>query len=106
MIILNAHRINNGELPYLNKKGGDFFFDNREDNESILNTILDLVNRRLPMFNSKWNKVKDIQILSPTRKGVLGVENLNNELQAILNPPNSIRKKEKLRILFLELAIK
>lgn len=97
MIILNAHRINNGELPYLNKKGGDFFFDNREDNESILNTILDLVNRRLPMFNSKWNKVKDIQILSPTRKGVLGVENLNNELQDILNPPNKYKKERKIK---------
>ena len=50
--------------------------------KNILNTILDLVNRRLPMFNPKWNKIKDIQILSPTRKGILGVENLNNELQA------------------------
>ncbi|MDU2490178.1 MAG: ATP-dependent RecD-like DNA helicase [Clostridium celatum] len=97
MIILNAHRINNGELPYLNKKGGDFFFDNREDNENILATILDLVNRRLPMFNSKWNKVKDIQILSPTRKGILGVENLNNELQAILNPPDKFKKEKKIK---------
>ena len=50
MIITNAHRINNGELPYLNKKGGDFFFDNRESNEEILSTILDLVNRRLPLL--------------------------------------------------------
>ena len=97
MIILNAHRINNGELPYLNKKGGDFFFDNREDNENILSTILDLINRRLPMFNSKWNKVKDIQILSPTRKGILGVENLNNELQAILNPPDKYKKEKKIK---------
>lgn len=97
MIILNAHRINNGELPYLNKKDGDFFFDNRENNESILQTILDLVNRRIPMFNSKWNKVKDIQILSPTRKGVLGIENLNNELQAILNPPDKYKKERKFK---------
>lgn len=97
MIILNAHRINNGELPYLNKKGGDFFFDNRENNESILQTILDLVNRRIPMFNSKWNKVKDIQILSPTRKGILGIENLNNELQAILNPPDKYKKERKFK---------
>lgn len=97
MIILNAHRINNGELPYLNKKDGDFFFDNRENNESILQTILDLVNRRIPMFNSKWNKVKDIQILSPTRKGILGIENLNNELQAILNPPDKYKKERKFK---------
>ena len=93
MIITNAHRINNGELPYLNKKGGDFFFDNRESNEEILETILDLVNRRLPLFNSKWNKIRDFQVLSPTRKGILGVDNLNNELQSILNPPSKDKKE-------------
>lgn len=97
MIILNAHRINNGELPYLNKKGGDFFFDNRESNDDILKTILDLVNRRLPVFNPKWSKVKDFQILSPTRKGLLGVDNLNNELQAILNPPSQYKKEKKVK---------
>ena len=95
MIITNAHRINNGELPYLNKKGGDFFFDNRESNEEILETILDLVNRRLPLFNSKWNKIRDFQVLSPTRKGILGVDNLNNELQSILNPPSKDKKERK-----------
>ena len=97
MIITNAHRINNGELPYLNKKGGDFFFDNRESNEEILETILDLVNRRLPLFNSKWNKIRDFQVLSPTRKGILGVDNLNNELQSILNPPSKDKKEIKFK---------
>ena len=97
MIITNAHRINNGELPYLNKKGGDFFFDNRESNEEILETILDLVNRRLPLFNSKWNKIRDFQVLSPTRKGILGVDNLNNELQSILNPPSKDKKERKFK---------
>lgn len=97
MIITNAHRINNGELPYLNKKGGDFFFDNRESNEEILDTILDLVNRRLPLFNSKWNKIRDFQVLSPTRKGILGVDNLNNELQSILNPPSKDKKERKFK---------
>lgn len=97
MIITNAHRINNGELPYLNKKGGDFFFDNRESNEEILETILDLVNRRLPLFNSKWNKIRDFQVLSPTRKGTLGVDNLNNELQSILNPPSKDKKERKFK---------
>ena len=97
MIILNAHKINNGELPYLNKKGGDFFFDNREKNEEILATILDLINRRLPTFNSKWSKIKDIQILSPTRKGVLGVDNLNNEIQGILNPPDKYKNEKKVK---------
>lgn len=97
MIITNAHRINNGELPYLNKKGGDFFFDNRESNEEILETILDLVNRRLPLFNSKWNKIRDFQVLSPTRKGILGVDNLNNELQSILNPPSKDKNERKFK---------
>lgn len=97
MIITNAHRINNGELPYLNKKGGDFFFDNRESNEEILETILDLVNRRLPLFNSKWNKIRDFQVLSPTRKGILGVDNLNNELQSILNPHSKDKKERKFK---------
>lgn len=103
MIITNAHRINNGELPYLNKKGGDFFFDNRESNEEILSTILDLVNRRLPLFNPKWDKTRDIQVLSPTRKGILGVDNLNNELQAILNPPSKNKKERNIKdIIFRE----
>lgn len=97
MIITNAHRINNGELPYLNKKGGDFFFDNRESNEEILETILDLVNRRLPLFNSKCSKIRDFQVLSPTRKGILGVDNLNNELQSILNPPSKDKKERKFK---------
>lgn len=97
MIIVNAHKINNGELPYLNKKDGDFFFDSRENIDDILKTIIDLINRRLPNFNSRWNKVKDIQILSPTRKGVLGVENLNNELQKILNPSSNHKKEKSVR---------
>lgn len=103
MIIVNAHKINNGELPYLNKKDGDFFFDSRENMDDILKTIIDLINRRLPNFNSKWNKVKDIQILSPTRKGLLGVENLNNELQQILNPQAEHKKEKKVKeVIFRE----
>lgn len=97
MIIVNAHKINSGELPYLNKKDGDFFFDSRENVDDILKTIIDLINRRLPNFNSKWNKVKDIQILSPIRKGILGVENLNNEIQKILNPPSNHKKEKNVR---------
>ena len=103
MIIVNAHKINNGEMPYLNKKGGDFFFDARDEVENILSTILDLVNRRLPSFNSKWSKIWDIQVLSPTRKGLLGVDNLNNEIQAILNPSSKDKKEKQVRdIVFRE----
>ena len=103
MIIVNAHKINNGEMPYLNKKGGDFFFDARDEVENILSTVLDLVNRRLPSFNTKWSKIWDIQVLSPTRKGILGVDNLNNEIQAILNPSCKDKKEKQVRdIVFRE----
>ena len=71
--------------------------------ENILSTILDLVNRRLPSFNSKWSKIWDIQVLSPTRKGLLGVDNLNNEIQAILNPSSKDKKEKQVRdIVFRE----
>ncbi len=55
------------------------------------------------MFNSKWSKIRDIQVLSPTRKGPLGVDNLNNEIQNILNPPDSKKREKKVRdIVFRE----
>ncbi|MBQ6820055.1 MAG: ATP-dependent RecD-like DNA helicase [Clostridium sp.] len=103
LIVTNAHKINNREMPILNRRDGDFFFENREDYNEILNTIIDLINRRLPRFNSSWDKYRDIQILTPTRKGVLGVQNLNNELQNILNPKSpSKREKELKDVIFRE----
>lgn len=86
MIIVNAHRINEGLMPYLNKKDKDFFFLKREGNDNVLNTIIELINTRLPKFNKEWDKLKDMQVLTPTRKGTLGVSNLNESLQEILNP--------------------
>ena len=97
LIVTNAHKINNGEMPILNRKDGDFFFENREDVNEILRTIIDLINRRLPKFNSNWDKYRDIQILTPTRKGILGVQNLNNELQNILNPKSPDKKEKDLK---------
>ena len=84
MIIVNAHKINNGEPLYLNTKG-------KSTNEEILNEIIGLVNERLPKFY-KVDKLKDIQVLSSMRKGELGVTNLNIELQKYLN------KKEKFKV--------
>lgn len=103
MIVTNAHKINNGEMPCLNKKDGDFFFDHKEDNNEILDTIIDLINRRLPKFNPSLNKLKDIQILTPMRKGILGVQNLNNKLQESLNPPSPSKKEKEIKeIIFRE----
>lgn len=95
MIIVNAHKINSGEMPLLNEKNKDFYFIKDEEQTSILNTIVDLIDKRLPKFNSKWNKLQHIQILSPMRKGILGVQNLNKKLQSTLNPkhPNKAEKE-------------
>lgn len=103
LITVNAHRINNGEMPLLNQKGKDFYFIREENLDIILNTVLDLANRRLPNFNKKWSKVRDIQVLSPMKKGILGVINLNEKLQQILNPPANNKKERKAKgIIFRE----
>jgi exodeoxyribonuclease V alpha subunit len=96
MIILNAHRINHGELPILNVKNKDFFYDRRESEEEILKTLTDLVTRRLPGFGD-YHSLKDIQILVPMRKGLVGVNQLNVELQSVLNPPASFKKEKSSR---------
>lgn len=95
LIITNAHRINNGEMPHLNQKNKDFYFIRNEDMEGILNTVVDLANRRLPNFNKKWDKKRDIQVLSPMKKGTLGIVNLNEKLQEILNPPSNAKKEKR-----------
>ena len=97
LIVVNAHRINEGEMPILNQKDKDFFFINENDQEKILNTIIDLMNRRLPKFNASWDKLKDIQVLTPMRKGTLGVNNLNINLQQIFNPPSKDKKERTSR---------
>jgi len=94
MIILNAHRINRGEYPYLNVKEKDFFIDRKEEPERILDSLIDLTCRRLPKYGN-YHPMRDIQILVPMKKGTIGVHNLNLELQKVLNPP-SPQKKEKL----------
>ena len=89
LITVNAHRINSGEMPYLNKKGND--------TDSIMTTIIDLINRRLPKFNADWDKLRDIQVLTPMRKGTLGVLNMNERIQEVLNPPESHKKEKKVK---------
>lgn len=103
LIVTNAHKINNGEMPYINRRDGDFFFENKDNVDLILSTIIDLINRRLPNFKKAWDKYRDIQILTPTRKGILGVQNLNNKLQEVLNPKSpSKREKELKEVIFRE----
>ena len=97
MIIVNAHKINNGEMPILNKRGKDFYFIENNEPEKILDSIVSLINTRLPKFNKEWDKMKHIQILSPMRKGILGIENLNEKLQRILNPKSSYKKEKEYR---------
>ena len=94
MIVVNAHKINNGEPLFLNVKNKDFFFLRKNTNEEILNEIIGLVSERLPKFY-KFDKLKDIQVLTSMRKGDLGVNNLNIELQKYLNPPSKYKQEEE-----------
>ena len=84
-------------MPYLNKKGNDFYFIKEDDTDSIMTTIIDLINRRLPKFNADWDKLRDIQVLTPMRKGTLGVLNMNERIQEVLNPPESHKKEKKVK---------
>ncbi|WP_055071464.1 ATP-dependent RecD-like DNA helicase [Clostridium massiliamazoniense] len=97
LIVVNAHRINRGEMPKLNEKGKDFYFLKEENQDKILELIVDLINRRLPNFNGKWDKYKDIQILAPMKKGTLGVINLNQKLQEVLNPKKPYKDEKEFR---------
>lgn len=101
LIITNAHRINKGEMPFLNQKNKDFYFIKEENQEGLLKVLLDLVSYRLANFNQSWDRKKDIQVLSPMKKGLLGVLSLNEKLQEILNPPSKDKKERKQRSLIL-----
>ncbi len=93
LIITNAHKINDGEMPTLNVKDNDFFFLPRNGDLDIARTVVDLWQNRLP--KSYGEEIADnIQVISPSRKGTAGTESLNKLLQEALNPPSS-RKREK-----------
>ena len=87
LIVRNAHAINRGEMPILNQKGGNFFFERKPLAEDAARTIVELCGTRLPKFLKTFEPMRDIQVLSPTKKGECGVLALNNMLQAALNPP-------------------
>lgn len=96
-IVLNAHRINRGEMPLLNGRGSDFFFERRDSAASAAESIVALITRRLPGYLGYPEgqriplAVRNIQALSPGRRGECGVNILNAMLQAALNPPGEGR---------------
>ena len=95
MIVYNAHRINRGESPRLNAKGSDFFFERAVSPSDAAKRIVTLCSARLPGFLG-LDPVRQMQVLSPTKKGECGVWMLNQLLQAEFNPPAS-GKHERVR---------
>ena len=91
-IVLNAHKINKGEKVALDNNSKDFLFLKRDEANVIISVIITLIQKKLPHYVNA--KELDIQVLTPMRKGQLGVERLNDILQQYLNPP-STEKKEK-----------
>lgn len=94
MIIENAHRINNGERPHLNVNSKDFFFIKERNMNNVAETILDLVDHRLTSYYNV-NK-NDIQVLTPMKRGEVGINNLNNLIQERLNPKDKNKAEKKM----------
>lgn len=90
LIVTNAHRIVKGEMPILNETKKDFFFMQRINKELIAKTIIDLCKTRLPQSYG-FSPLDDIQVLCPGKKGVLGTYDLNERLQAALNPADELK---------------
>jgi len=103
LIISNAHRINEGRLPILDRKDADFFFLRRETEESISGTVVDLVKNRLPRTYGD-GIVSKIQVLTPSRKGLSGTESLNQYLQNALNPPDFSKSEKKTRSIVMRVG--
>ena len=90
-IVVNAHKIQQGEKILLNNKGTDFFFLKRDDVNIIIRVIIALVKDKLPKYVDA--DIYDVQVLTPMRKGLLGVTRLNGILQQYLNPPAPAKKE-------------
>ncbi len=96
LIVTNAHSINEGKYPIIDTKDNDFFFLRRESDRDIALTIADLYKNRLPRAYGEELR-QGIQVITPSRKGESGSENLNIMLQAALNPPSPSRKEYRFR---------
>lgn len=92
-IVIGAHDVNRGKVPELRHKTGDFFFISRKSPQSVVETVVELCTERLP--GSMGLTAEQIQVLSPTRKGIVGTENLNLALQQALNPPAANKPEYK-----------
>ena len=90
LIVTNAHKINRGEMPTLDKKDMDFFFLSRKGGEIITQTVTELYKTRLPK-SYKVDAISKIQVLSPSKKGAAGTIALNKELQFAMNPPDILK---------------
>ena len=94
LIVTNAHKIVDGEMPHLTATDNDFFFIRKGSMEDTADAIVDLCTRRLKNTYG-YSCMDDIQILSPTRKGVLGTLELNKRIQAVINPKDSSKNEIK-----------
>ena len=98
LIIVNAHKINQGLMPAFKPSGhklADFYFIEQEELEKVLGIILELVKERIPR-RFGFDPIDDIQVLTPMHKGMVGAGNLNLELQNALNPgPDSLSRGGK-----------
>lgn len=92
-IVVNAHKINRGEPVILDNKSRDFFFLKRQDANVIISICIQLIHQKLPKYVDA--KPFDIQVLTPMRKGLLGVERLNTILQQYLNPPSPDKQERE-----------
>ncbi len=94
LIIVNAHKINNGEMPDLRERTKDFFFMHRNTPQEVAETVTDLYRNRLPRSYGV-NSLTDIQVLTPTKKGITGTVELNKLLQMSINPPSEHKREYK-----------
>ncbi|WP_072522972.1 SF1B family DNA helicase RecD2 [Blautia sp. Marseille-P3087] len=93
-IVVNAHKINRGEQVEINNKSRDFFFLKRYNADIIIRVVIALIQEKLPKYVEA--KPFEIQVLTPMRKGLLGVERLNQILQRYLNPPDPSKKEKEI----------
>ncbi len=94
LIVMNAHRVNRGEMPDLRSRNSDFFFLPCRSEQEVSGTIADLCARRLPQ--NMGIPADQIQVLTPTRKGSVGTWSLNKLLQDSLNPPQPTKKERQM----------